>query len=169
MDMKPYNALTTAQRARDQALRRVARVRGMTIVGAGALTAAFAGLVSAVAPGRTLGARTKVATVTRTAGPASRRSSAVALRMPPLASASQLGLQPPGAAPQSAAPSGQSTAPSGQGTAPSGQGTAPSGQGTAPSGQGTAPSQQSAPVAPAPQPVAPQPAPAGGGAVSGGS
>jgi hypothetical protein len=162
MDTKPYNALTSAQRARDEALRRLKRVRGMTIVGAGALTAALAGLVSAVAPGRTLGARTKVAAAPRTARPAPRRSSTRALRMPPLASASQLGLQRPGAAPESAAPGGQGTAPSDQGTAPSDQGS------TAPSQQ-AAPAPQPAPVAPAPQPAAPQPAPAGGGAVSGGS
>jgi F0F1-type ATP synthase membrane subunit c/vacuolar-type H+-ATPase subunit K len=150
MDTKSHNALTNAQRARDQALRRVLRVRRLTIIGAGALTAGLAGLVSAVAPGRSLGARTKVAAATRTAKPV-RRPSTAGLRMPPLASPSQLGLQAPGAAPQPVAPSDQG----------------------APAPQQSAPApQQSAPAAPqpaAPQPAAPQPAAPGGGVVSGGS
>jgi DNA polymerase III subunit gamma/tau len=155
MDTQAYNALTSAQRARDHALRRLGRVRGMAIVGAGALTAGLAGLVSAVAPGRTLTARTKVAAAPRTARPAPPRSSIRALKMPPLASASALGLQAPGAAPQSVAPSDQG--------APSGD------QGTAAPPQQSAPAPQAAPVTPQPQPVAPQPASGGGGAVSGGS
>jgi hypothetical protein len=155
MDTEAYNALTSAQRARDRALRRVGRVRGMAIVGAGALTAGLAGLVSAVAPGRTLTARTKIAAAPRTARPAPRRPSNRALKMPPLASASALGLQAPGAAPQPAAPSDQG--------APSGNSGA-----TAPSQQ-SAPAPQPAPVTPQPQPVAPQPASGGGGVVSGGS
>jgi hypothetical protein len=149
MHTKPSNALMSAQRARDEALRRVGRVRGLTIIGAGALTAALAGLVSAVAPGRSLGARTKVAAAPRTARPAPRRSSTPGLRMPPLASASQLGLQAPGAAPQPVAPSDQGAG--------------------APSQQSAPAPQPSAPVQPQPQPVAPQPAAPGGGVVSGGS
>ena len=47
-----------AVRQRDAALRRIGRVRGWTIAGAGALTAAIAVAVSAALPGRTLGART---------------------------------------------------------------------------------------------------------------
>jgi hypothetical protein len=145
MNTKPPNALKSAQRARDEALRRIERVRGVTIFGAGALTAGLAGLVSAVAPGHSLGARTKVTAATRTARPAPGRSSTAGLRMPPLASPSELGLQAPGAAPQAVAPSGQGA---------------------------TAPSQQPAPAPPPPapvQPVAPQPAAPGGGVVSGGS
>jgi F0F1-type ATP synthase membrane subunit c/vacuolar-type H+-ATPase subunit K len=146
MDSKPSNALMSAQRARDEALRRVRRARGLTIFGAGALTAGLAALVSAVAPGRSLGARTKVAAATSRTTSAPRRSATVELRMPPLASASQLGLQAPGQAPQAVAPSDQ-------------------GAPAAPQQSDPAP-QQSAPVQP--QPVAPQPAPSGG-VVSGGS
>jgi hypothetical protein len=115
MAEKVYRALAFAQQDRDAALRRVARVRGMTIAGAGALTAALAGVVSAVAPGRTLGAKptapASIATVKR------RQTSSTA-RMPPLASAGQLGLQAPGSAPQSA-PGPQTTpAPQAQPTVP---------------------------------------------------
>src|SRR5947209_4303075 len=84
--------LTDAQRQRDEAFRRVSRVRRMTIIGAGALTAAAAAAVSAAAPGHTLGARQTqaVASGSSTAQPGStsRRP-----RMPPLASAGSLGLQ----------------------------------------------------------------------------
>jgi hypothetical protein len=89
-----------AQRARDATLRRVSRVRAMTILGAGGLTVALAAFVSAVAPGRTLGAKVSVGLGTVTAG---RTTTPTASRtLPPLASPSQLGLQSPDGAPQAA-------------------------------------------------------------------
>ncbi|MEO8969788.1 MAG: hypothetical protein ABI355_19255 [Solirubrobacteraceae bacterium] len=112
----------TAQRKREAALARLTRVRTITIVGAGALTAVVAGVVSS-ASGRTLGAKYVVRTAAaapRAAAPSSRTG-----KLPPLASAGQLGLggsggssQPnPGAsaqaqaAPQAPAAAPQSVAP----------------------------------------------------------
>ncbi len=133
-----------AQRSREAAFARIGRVRGLTIVGAGALTAAIAGVVSAVAPGRTLGAKTVATVVTHHTARVSRRASSAALKMPPLASPSQLGLGGPGAPPQaSSQPQQSSPAP-------------------------TQTQTQTQPSAPAPQSSAPvQPAP--GPVVSGGS
>lgn len=88
------------QRERDAALNRVSRVRAMTIVGAGVLTAAFAALVSAAAPGRTLGVKVSVGSRTALASRMTERPAA--RTMPPLASPSQLGLQSPDRAPQAA-------------------------------------------------------------------
>ncbi|MGH2869693.1 MAG: hypothetical protein ACRDNK_19265 [Solirubrobacteraceae bacterium] len=97
-----------AQRQREAALARLTRVRGVTLIGAAALTAAVAGVVSA-ASGRTLGAKHYIggtrASVQRPAAPA---------KLPPLASASQLGLGAPASAPQpvpSAPPQAQVPAP----------------------------------------------------------
>ena len=89
-----------AQHEREAALGRVSRVRAMTVVGAGAVTAAFAGLVSAVAPGHTLGAKVSAGSGTVLARPVTGR--ATARRLPALASPSQLGLQSPHGAPQAA-------------------------------------------------------------------
>lgn len=78
-------------------LARVARTRRAAIIGAGALTAAFAAVVAIIAPGRSSAQAT----------PASKTAAATAqtgARMPPLASPSQLGLGPPGSAPQAPAP-----------------------------------------------------------------
>ncbi len=92
----------SAQRKREAALARLARVRGVTVIGAGALTVAVAGVVSA-ASGRTLGAKhylrasASVATVSGNAGSSQ-------ATMPPLASAGQLGLGAPASAPQPAPP-----------------------------------------------------------------
>jgi len=88
-----------AQLKREAALARLARVRGITIAGASALTAVVAGVVSA-ASGHTLGAKH----VARTAALAARAAapSPRAAKLPPLASARQLGLGAPGAAPQPA-------------------------------------------------------------------
>lgn len=83
----------------------------MTILGAGALTAALAAVVSAIAPGRTLGAKTPVGAGTVLASRST--AGAAAPTMPRPASASQLGLQPPGSAPQ-AAPAPQPQAPASQ-------------------------------------------------------
>jgi hypothetical protein len=82
-----------AQRNREAAFARISRVRGVTVVGAGVLTAAVAGAVSAIAPGHTLGAK-----LPAHAAKAPTRSSSSAT-MPPLASGSQLGLNGPQSAP----------------------------------------------------------------------
>jgi hypothetical protein len=151
-----------AQLERDAALDRVGRTRRWAMAGAAGLTAAFAALVSVVAPGRTLAARTRGggATEARTATPST--SSA---QMPPLASPAQLGLQSPEQPPQAAAaPSQPSSDPSQAG---SGTAQAPSG----PSQTGSNPS-QAAPTPSAgsdPSQAAPTPAPAPAPAVSGGS
>ena len=87
-----------AQVERDAALDRVARTRRWMIAGAAALTAAFAALVSVVAPGRTSTARAhgNRTADSRTSTPAS------SAQMPPLASPSQLGLQGPDQPPEAA-------------------------------------------------------------------
>lgn len=94
-----------AQRVRESAFARIGRVRGATVIGAGALTAAIAGLVSAVAPGHTLGAKARppaTATSSRTT-----RAGTTALVMPPLDNPSQLGLQGPASPPQGTQPQPQ--------------------------------------------------------------
>ncbi len=104
-----------AQIKRDAALARLTRARGITIAGAGALTAIVAGVVSS-ASGRTLGARHAVRSVAyapRAAAPSSRTAT-----LPPLASAAQLGLGAPGAAPQAAPGPPQSQAAAPQPVAP---------------------------------------------------
>lgn len=128
-----------AQLQRDAALRRVGRVRRWTIGAAAALTAGFAVVVSAVAPGRTQASQSRVqgTTTGASAAPVARSN-----RMPPLKSASELGLRAPDQAPQPA-PDQSQAAP------------AP-----------PAPDQSRA--APVPAPAQPQPAPAPA-VVSGGS
>jgi hypothetical protein len=130
----------TAQQHRQAAFARIARVRGASILGAGALTAALAAVVSAIAPGHSLGAkkRTGVASTTATA-PA---RAATTAKLPPLASPRSLGLRSPSGAPQTAPSSPQSTPPA----------------------QPSAPTQPSPPV----QQVAPAPSQSGP-VVSGGS
>ncbi len=133
--------------ARDAAISRIGRTRRWVIVGTAALTAAFAALVSAVAPGRSLASKSTGRTSTTTAGTGARaRSSSSSVtaipQFPPAANPSSLGLQSPNQPPQSVPSQPQTTT-----SAP-------------------------APSAPAPQPAAPQPAPqsgGGGGVVSGGS
>ena len=132
----------SAQQARAAALSRLTRVRGLTIVAAGALTAAVAGVVSA-ASGRTLGHH-----VVRTAAVTPRAATTSSAKLPPLASARALGLGRPSHAPQPQ-DQGGSTTPQSQ----------------------PQPAPAPAPVAPQPvqpQTVAPQTA-APGPAVSGGS
>ena len=92
-----------AQREREAAFARIGRVRGATVIGAGALTAAIAGVVSAVAPGHTLGAK---APVTTASASNATRVRTTALVMPPLDKPGQLGLQGPSSPPQSAQPQG---------------------------------------------------------------
>ncbi len=139
-----------AQLERDAALARVGRTRRWAVVAVAGLTAAFAALVSAIAPGHSLGAKGRV--TAHVSARTATKPTTNHLKMPPLASAGDLGLQGPSSAPQpSAAPSPAQSAPAQ--SAPTQSAPAQSGP-TQP-----APSQQ---AAPAPQP---QPAPA----VSGGS
>lgn len=98
---------------RDTALQRVGWTRRAVIGAAAALTAGIAALVSAIAPGHTLGATTRVS---RVVTPAPTRSASVAAstRMPPLESPSQLGLVAggaPQAAPAQPQPQAQTAAP----------------------------------------------------------
>lgn len=86
---------SAAQLRRDVVLARVARARRATIVGAGALTAALAAAVAVVAPGRS-SANANPSSSTSTTTKATHGGAT----MPPLASASQLGLQGPDSAPQ---------------------------------------------------------------------
>ncbi|HWE33136.1 MAG TPA: hypothetical protein VG410_06600 [Solirubrobacteraceae bacterium] len=98
---------STAQFQRDKAIARVGWTRRVVIAGAAALTATIAALVSAIAPGRTLGASRTLKTTVATAPV---RSSTSTPRMPALASASQLGLvagSAPGPDQQQQAPSQQ--------------------------------------------------------------
>jgi hypothetical protein len=129
---------TAAQRDREAAFARIGRVRGATLIGAATLTAAIAAVVSAVAPGRTLGAKEPGHVTTVASRTASTHTGP--LVMPPLENPSQLGLRGPANPPRP------------QGTAP--QGTAP--QGTQPQAQTQTQS------APAPQPAAPAPVVSGG-------
>src|SRR2546421_1563719 len=85
---------------RDAAVARVRRTRRWVIAGAAALTAGFAALVSAVAPGRTLTAAKGATGTERSGAAASTASNGAAIpRMPAPANASDLGLQSPEQAP----------------------------------------------------------------------
>jgi hypothetical protein len=111
-------------RLRDAALNRISLTRRWLIVAAAGLTAGLAALVSALLPGKSLGAKSTAAHAAAAA------SSTPALPAP--ASAAQLGIgssastpsiSPPPAAPQAApapAPSAPAPAPSGGGGAVSG-------------------------------------------------
>lgn len=137
---------------RDAALERVGRTRRWVILGAAALTAGFAALVSALAPGRTLSSAKAASSTGASASVGGNATASVGggsaiPRMPAPANSSDLGLQSPGQAPspdqsQSQGDPSQSQSPSSQQSAP-----------------------QPAPT-PAPAPVAP---PSSGGVVSGGS
>lgn len=110
MDTPPQRGLTGPQRDRDAAIARIARARRVTILGAAALTAGLAGVISAVAPGRSFGAKASRHGVTAAAS----SRPVTAARMPRLDSPSQLGLQAPGSppqAPQSAPPQQSQPAP----------------------------------------------------------
>jgi hypothetical protein len=144
---------------RDAALIRVSRTRRALFVGAVGLSAGLAALVSAIAPGRSLAAKSPLRTAASdstltvaSAGASTTSASAArrgAPRMPPLASPGELGLQAPDAAPQAPSPSpDQSAGSSGSGA----------------TAQPAAPAQSQA--APAPQPAPPA---SSGGVVSGGS
>jgi hypothetical protein len=84
--------------ARDAALARVGRTRRWVLAAAAALTAGIAALVSAVAPGRTLSAKTPAQT--EAAAPSTGQAASNAIpTMPPAAGAADLGLQGPSQAP----------------------------------------------------------------------
>jgi hypothetical protein len=106
--------MSGAQQQRDAALVRIARARRATIVGAGGLTVGLAAFVSAIAPGHTLGAKvaTNLTADAHTSGAAPARSTSTSLRMPSLASPSQLGLQGADDSPQAAAPQQSAPQPS---------------------------------------------------------
>jgi hypothetical protein len=95
-----------AQLERDAALTRIVRARRWVIAGAAALTAGFAALVSAIAPGRTVGSRGQAQVLGSTRASVHR---ATATQMPALASAGDLGLQGASQAPQSAPAAAQAS------------------------------------------------------------
>ncbi len=147
---------------RDAALDRVTRTRRWVIAGAALLTAGFAGLVAAVAPGRSLAEqepRRHRVGQRRLGGSAATvlgSASAAIPKMPPPASAGDLGLQSPNSAPS---PDNQSQSQPQTQTQ------------SAPQPQQSAPSQPQSQPHPQPQPSVPAaPAqPPAGGVVSGGS
>ena len=114
-----------AQLERDAALYRVSRLRRWAIGGAAALTAGFAALVWAIAPGHSLGAARSTGGHTVPDASHGHRTT----QLPPLASPSQLGLQGPSSGPQSApAPTQQAPpAPTQQAAPPPAQSGATSG------------------------------------------
>jgi hypothetical protein len=130
-----------AQLERDAAIARISRTRRWLIVAAAALTAGFAALISAVAPGRSFAAHSAKAAASR-ARPVTASARPTA-KLPPLEGAQALGLGGPAQAPQAVTPpeSSQSQAPPTQSQAP------PSQSQVAPSqAQSPSPSQSSPPV-----------------------
>lgn len=119
-----------AQRERDAALRRISRTRRWTIIAAAGLTAGFAALVSAVAPGKNFKAGARAAVVP---GPSAAKRSPGAHSslppMPPLASPGKLGLQAPATPPQSVPDPSQRGAAAPAGSTGAGASGAPSGAG----------------------------------------
>ncbi len=92
---------SAAARDRDAALARAGRVRGLTIAGSAALSAALAGLVAASPPSQ---ASTSASAPRGTAARVTPPARPVVLRapqLPPLESASALGLKAPSQPPQS--------------------------------------------------------------------
>jgi hypothetical protein len=112
--MTSRRSQSLAQLERDAALARVGRTRRWVLAGAAALTAGAAALVSAVAPGRSLGAKTHVTAQVDSRAAATPKTSSRG-QMPPLASAADLGLQGPSESPQpSPAPDPSAQAPQDQ-------------------------------------------------------
>ncbi len=166
-----HRTQSVAQLERDAALQRVTRTRRFVIGGAAALSAGIAALVSAIAPGHSLGANKAVASgtdtpaSTATSGAATARASVSAKKMPPLAKPSDLGLTGPPSGPT--APNSANQAPSGSsGPAPAGNSgntgntgvSGNSGTSGNSGNSGPAPAGNSGPVA-----AAPAPAPTSGG------
>ena len=85
--------------ARDAALERVGRTRRWVIVGTAALTAGFAALVSALAPGRSLASKSSPGTKVAAADPSTSSSRSAIPAMPAPADPGSLGLQGPNQAP----------------------------------------------------------------------
>jgi hypothetical protein len=106
---------SAAQLARDGAIRRIVLTRRFVIAAAAGLTAGIAAFVSAVAPGRTLGATNAryAAAYQQYLAERAHASTASSTKMPPLASPSALGLVA-GAAPQAAPAQPQAQAPQAQ-------------------------------------------------------
>jgi hypothetical protein len=171
--------------ARNAALVRIRRTRRWVIAGTAALTAGFAALVAALAPGRSLASKSPAATEVASAGGKSAtgasgrsatgaRTASSVPQLPPAASPGSLGLQGPSQPPQAASGPPQSqSAPSSPPpqsqpqSAPSSPQPQPQPQSAPSSPQSSAPTQSTPPVS-APQPAA-QPSSGGGGVVSGGS
>jgi hypothetical protein len=85
--------------ARDAALDRLRRTRRWVILATAGLTAGFAALVSAVAPGRSLASKHSAETASSGAAPSARSGGSSIPRMPPPANAGALGLQSPAETP----------------------------------------------------------------------
>jgi hypothetical protein len=83
---------------RDAALLRISRTRRWMLAGAAVLTAGLAALASALLPGKSFGAGSKG---NARNVPATAANPTVTPALPAPANADQLGLQPPGQAPQS--------------------------------------------------------------------
>lgn len=111
------------QLARDAALRRIVSARRAATLGTAGLTAGFVGLVADLAPGHSAHAVTRPRSGAVTATGSSSRA---APRLPPLASASALGLKGSGAPSPQAAPAPSQPAPSQPPAAPSQPPPAPS-------------------------------------------
>jgi len=96
---------------RDAALERVRRTRRWAIIATAALTAGIAGLVSAVAPGRSLASKSASREVASGSRSTAAAGSAIP-SMPAPASSEQLGLQAPDQAPSSSSPPPEQSQPS---------------------------------------------------------
>jgi hypothetical protein len=135
-----------AVQARDAALARIRRTRRWVIAGAAALTAGFAALVAAVAPGKSLAPKSPVQTEASTGSSSARTASSTIPELPPAANPDTLGLQGSSSQSQSGPSQAQSSAPT----------------------QPTQPAQPTPPASPPQSSPAPQSS-GGGGVVSGGS
>lgn len=131
MNSSPSNgdyrhARQQAAHARDAALTRISRTRRLLIGAVAGLTALFAAIASALAPGRTASASAQQRTATGSAQTSSTGvRPASARKLPPLAGASALGLQGPTAAPQAAPQPAPQAAPSADQSAPAPSSAAP--------------------------------------------
>jgi hypothetical protein len=97
--------------ARDAAFARVRRTRRWVIAGAAALTAGFAALVSAVAPGRSLASKSAVRTEASTGSSSARQGSTAIPQLPPAANPDTLGLGGASQQPQTAPSQPQNSQP----------------------------------------------------------
>jgi hypothetical protein len=134
---------------RDAALARVRLTRRWVIAGAATLTAGFAALVSAVAPGHSLSSKGADPTVASAAG----NSASAIPSMPAPAGAGDLGLQSPGQVP----------------TPDQSQPSSPPSRPSSPPSQASSPPSQPQSQPSQPQSVPSAPPSSGGGVVSGGS